>query len=58
MSDTIGVILSVVAGLIGLLGLFVASRAVDTGFSIFGALLALFAVIYIFSAIARTGQKS
>ncbi len=51
MSDIGSVIMSIFAGLLGLLGLFVASRAVDTGFYLFGLALALFAVIYIFTMI-------
>ncbi|MFI4986900.1 MAG: hypothetical protein ACHQF3_05640 [Alphaproteobacteria bacterium] len=51
MSDIGSVMMSIFAGLIGFLGLFLASRAVDTGFYLFGLALAGFAVIYIFTMI-------
>lgn len=57
MSEMSSVAMSIVAGILGLLGLFVASRAVDTGFLIFGLLLALFAVVYIFTAIHRGADR-
>ena len=53
MSDPSTLILSVFTGIIGLIGLFLASRAADLGMTIFGALLALFAIVYIFTAIKR-----
>ncbi len=53
MLDRSTTIMSIVAGLCSLLGLFLASRAVDTGFAIFGWLLALFGLVYIFTAIRR-----
>jgi hypothetical protein len=57
MSDIGSVIMSVVAGLLGLFGLFLASRAVDTGFYIFGLLLALFAVVYVFTMLRVAPRK-
>ncbi|HKO10205.1 MAG TPA: hypothetical protein VJ487_21050 [Alphaproteobacteria bacterium] len=51
MWDIGSVIMSVFAGLLGLLGLFLASRAVDTGFYLFGLALAGFAIVYIFTMI-------
>jgi hypothetical protein len=53
MSSSGNLAMSVLAGLIGLAGLYFASRALDTGFYIFGLALAAFAVIYIFTAIKR-----
>lgn len=58
MSEASTMILSVLAGLLGLLGLYLASRAADTGFTIFGLLLAVFAIVYVFTAIGRGGRKS
>jgi hypothetical protein len=44
-------------GVISLLGLFLASRAVDGMFYLFGLLLFLFGVAFIFTLIAKhTGQ--
>lgn len=51
MTDAGSVIMSIFAGFLGLFGLFLASRAVDTGFYLFGLALAAFAVIYIFTMI-------
>lgn len=58
MSDTSSIIMTVFAGVCGLLGLFIASRAVDLGFSIFGGMLALFAVVYIFTMLRRIGRHT
>jgi hypothetical protein len=46
------------AAMIGLFGLFLASRAEDLGFHIFGMSLAAFAVIYIFTLIKRAYDRS
>jgi hypothetical protein len=51
MSDIGSAIMSILAGLPGLLGLFLASRAADAGFYLFGLALAGFAIIYIFTMI-------
>jgi len=51
MKDMGSVAMSIVSGLIGLLGLFLASRAVDRGIYIFGLALAVFAIVYIFTMI-------
>lgn len=44
-------IVSAVVSLVGLLGLFLASGAVDTGIYAFGLLLFVFAVLFVFSRI-------
>jgi hypothetical protein len=50
-------ILGAIMGVIGLIGLFLASRAVDGMFYVFGLLLFLFGIGFIFSLITRhTGQ--
>ena len=58
MSDIGRVTMSVFAGLLGLLGLFLASRAVDTGFYLFGLALAGFAILYIFTMIKLTYDRA
>jgi hypothetical protein len=50
-------IVGAIMGVISLLGLFLASRAVDGMFYVFGLLLFLFGVAFIFTLITRhTGQ--
>jgi hypothetical protein len=50
-------ILGVIMGVISLIGLFLASRAVDGMFYVFGLLLFLFGLIFIFTLITKhTGQ--
>ncbi|HLI14364.1 MAG TPA: DUF1328 domain-containing protein [Alphaproteobacteria bacterium] len=53
MWDTSSFVMSIVAGLIGLTGLFLASRATDIGFYIFGLSLAAFGIVYVFTTIKR-----
>jgi hypothetical protein len=50
-------VVGAIMGVIALLGLFLASRAHDGMFYVFGLLLFLFGVVFIFSLIAKhTGQ--
>lgn len=51
--DSTNSILSLVAALLAVLGIYVAGRAVDLGMEIFGGLLVVFAVVYIVGAIRR-----
>jgi len=53
MWDTGNALLSIVAAFFGLLGIYLAGRAVDLGFQIFGGLLVVFAIVYIIGAIRR-----
>lgn len=46
-------LLGAVSVVIAMLGLFLASRAVDVGFSVFGYLLFLFGVLFVFALIKR-----
>jgi hypothetical protein len=46
-------IVGAIMGVISLLGLFLASRAVDGMFYVFGLLLFLFGVLFIFTLIAK-----
>lgn len=55
----VGFIVGAIMGVISLLGLFLASRAVDGMFYVFGLLLFLFGVAFIFTLIAKnTGQPT
>jgi len=58
MRDFGSYLMMVVAGVIGLLGLFLASRASDLGFEIFGLALAGFAIVYIFTMLRLSGAKT
>jgi hypothetical protein len=50
-------IIGTIMGVISLVGLFLASRAVDGMFYVFGLLLFLFGLVFIFTLIHRhTGQ--
>ena len=42
-----------VVSLLGLIGLFLAANAKDDGIYLFGLILALFAVLYVFASIKR-----
>ena len=53
MWDSSTILFSGLSGLLGFLGLYLALRAVDFGFQLFGGLLVAFAVIYIVQAIQR-----
>jgi xanthosine utilization system XapX-like protein len=53
MWDTSNALLTALSALLGLLGIFVAGKAVDLGMQIFGGLLIAFAVVYIVGAIRR-----
>lgn len=53
MWETSNSVLAALAALLGLLGIFLAGKAVDIGMQIFGGLLIAFAVIYIVGAIRR-----
>jgi len=53
MWEVSNALLTLLSALLGLLGIYVAGRAVDPGMQIFGGLLLLFAVVYIVGAIRR-----
>ncbi len=58
MWQTSNALLTLLSALIGLLGIFVAGKAVDLGMQIFGGLLVVFAVIYIVGGIRRAYKKA
>ncbi len=53
MWDMGNAVLSILAAILGLLGIYLAGRGVDLGFQIFGGLLVVFSVVYIVGAIRR-----
>jgi FtsH-binding integral membrane protein len=53
MSSTLNWIIGGVITLLGIVGLFLAAHAVDTGIYLFGLLLFLFAVLFDFGLIRR-----
>jgi hypothetical protein len=58
MNDTASWIVNGLIGLTGIIGLFLAARAVDTGFYAFGLLLFIFAVAFIFMNIKKTFDEA
>jgi hypothetical protein len=58
MQGTFAWITGGVVAIIGLLGLFLSSRAVDLGFAGFGMALFFFAILYIFLAIKQSFDRA
>lgn len=58
MWDTSTTLLTALAAFFGFLGIYLAGRAVDLGFAIFGGALVVFAVVYIVTTINRVYGKS
>ena len=58
MWDISSVVMSVVAAVVGILGVFLAGHAVDLGFGIFGGGLVVFALIYLLTTVGRVYGRS